>query len=107
MLVDFQRPISGLGGQPMVGADGKPFLLVMACQEALTATFQDEQGLAGAEKVKRFVLAMKLENKLPVDVSIEEAAQIKSLVAKAYGPLIVGRVWEALEAEAAWPKAVK
>lgn len=95
MKIDFQKPLLDLKGEKMKRQDEKPFLLVDACQEALLATFPDEGQLAGTEKVQRFVLALKIaDGLLPVEVSIEEAAEMKKLVAKAYGPLVVGRVWE-------------
>ena len=100
MLIDFKKPILDLKGEPMKNGEN-PFLLGMACQEALTATFQDEQALPAPEKVKRFMLALKIEGALPVDVSIEDAAEIKKLVGKAYGPLIVGRVYEIFDAASA------
>ena len=40
---------------------------------------------------------MKIANVLPVDLTIEEAAEIKKLVGKAYGPVVVGRVYEIFE----------
>jgi hypothetical protein len=97
MLIDFQRQLRDMNDEVMK-LNGKDFLLVNACQEALLATFPDEQGLGGKEKVERFLLAMKItDGLLPVEISIEEAAQIKMLVGKAYGPLVVGRVWEVLD----------
>lgn len=98
MLIDFKKPILDLKSVPMKDSEGKPFLLGVACQEALTAAFQDEVALLAAEKVKRFLLALKIEGALPVDISIEEAVEIKKLVGKAYGSLIVGRVYEIFDA---------
>jgi hypothetical protein len=96
MLIDFQNPILDLKGEPLKLAE-KPFVLLNACQEALIAQFQDETNLPAADKVRRFALAMKIDNKLPVDISIEEAAVIKKLVGKLYNNLVVGRVYEIID----------
>jgi len=102
MLIDFQKPILDLKSEPLKMAE-QPFLLLNACQEALIAQFQDETQLPAADKVKRFALAMKIDNKLPIDITIEEAAEIKKLVGKLYNNLVVGRVFEIFDAAAASP----
>lgn len=96
MKIDFYKPLLDLSGEPMKSGD-KDFLLVNACQEALTATFPDEMNLSGADKVKRFSLALKVGEKLPQELTIDEVAEIRRLVAKAYGPLVVGRAYEMLD----------
>ncbi len=67
--------------------------------EALQMIFNDEQGLSGEEKVKRWLLAVRIEatSEIDLDLTVEEIALIKRLVGKAYGPLIVGQTWEMLE----------
>jgi len=64
---------------------------------SLLANFPDEQGLAGEEKVKRYILATKIHNDSNPDLSIEELSLIKGLVGKMYSALIVGQMWEILE----------
>ncbi len=105
MLIDFQRVICDLKGEPLKikkneGDIGESLKLLQVCQESLMTTFPDEQGLGGTEKVKRFGLALKIDSQLPVNLESEEIAEIKKLVGKAYGPLVVGRAWELLEAKA-------
>lgn len=98
MLVDFKKVICDLRGNPVKLPDGAELTLLNVCQESLMTNFPDEQQLSGAEKVKRFGLALKIGGSvLPVDITIEEAAEIEKLVGKAYGPLVVGRVYEILE----------
>jgi hypothetical protein len=92
MLIDFDRLLLDLRGAPLK-RDDKPFSLRDACQEALLANFSDEANLPGAEKLKRFTLAMKI-NPSQVEVSHEEIVLIETLVAKTFGPLVVGRVHE-------------
>lgn len=99
MLIDFQKVILDLKGDPIKLPDETELKLLTVCQESLMASFPDEQQLPAAEKVKRFVIAIKIgESSIPVDITIEEAAEIKKLVGKAYGSLVVGRVFEMLEA---------
>jgi len=62
------------------------------------ATFEDERSLSGEEKVKRFVLATRIEsNSNDMDFKVEDVAKIKQLIGKGYGPLVVGQAWEMLE----------
>lgn len=77
--------------------ESRPATLRGACANALVAQFQDEQNLSGEEKVKRYQLAMKIINEDAVDLPAADVALIQKLVAKVYGPLIVGQVWEMLE----------
>lgn len=98
MLIDFKKEILNLKNEPLKLPDGSKLLLGGVCEEALMGNFPDESGLSGADKVKRFGLAIKISKEfLPIEITIEEAAELKRLVAKAYGPLVVGRAWEALE----------
>ena len=79
--------------------DGPVATLGAVSVNALVATYQDEQRLSGEDKVKRWELAMRIK-KLPsgaADLTAEEVALIKSLIAKAYGPIIVGQAWAMLE----------
>lgn len=111
MLIDFKKPILDFSGEQMiwkqeqrdkVGEIAKPAVgltLLIACQEALAAAFQDEQGLGQTEKVKRFMLGMKLASPLPVDISLEETGEILKLVSKFFpGSLVYPRVSEIFDA---------
>lgn len=66
---------------------------------ALTSNFEDEKNLEGEEKVKRFIIAQKIQRKKDgvVDLSVEDVAMIKKLVGKTWGTIVVGQVWEILE----------
>lgn len=95
MKIDFGKMIMDIKDRP-IQRDGKPVTLLDVCQEALIASYQDEQNLPSADKVKRFKLAMKLNGAEP-DLELEELALIKTLVGKGFGPMIVGRVYSELE----------
>lgn len=106
MLLDQHSQIKDLNGAPLKKPDGAEFLLVDALHEVLQATFSDEATLPAATKVERFELAIRLTKPNPVEVTIDEAAELKRLIGKGYGPLIVGRVYEIIEA-AGRPSAEK
>ncbi len=103
MLIDFQKPILDLKGKPIPNNPKNPsdgsLLLKDVCQNSLTATYNDEPQLQGREKVKRSLLALKIEEAtLPLDLSTEDSGMIKSLVDKMYGSWIYFRVDEIFEA---------
>lgn len=96
MKIHFDAVLHDLENKPLTNGE-KEFTLGMALANALLASYPDEQNLPGSEKVKRFKLAEKAYAGGEQEVSVEDAALIKTLVAKAYNPLIVGRVYEIIE----------
>jgi hypothetical protein len=111
--IDFTKPITQLDGKPLLDAAGKPVdtTLAMVAETALLASYQDEQNLSADDKIKRFGIAKKISdaaaNQLQahgkVELSVEELAMLKKLIAKAYNPLITGRAFEILD-PASMPK---
>ena len=71
-----------------------------ACVEALMAMYQDEQTLAGEEKLKRYLLAQKIQKQKTPDLKAEEISLIKTLVGKNFTPAVVGPVYMVLEGKA-------
>ena len=83
---------------PKSEKDKQPFTLKFACYEALGAFFQDEQNLSGEEKFKRGDLYLKIKSSPdPVDLTAEEVALLKKLIAKLYDPILVSQIWRRLE----------
>lgn len=103
MLIDMEQIILDFQGNQIKRLD-KPFTLRDACQEALAASYQDEGNLSGPEKFNRFNLGLKL-SAAQVNLTIEEMSKIKELVGKAFGSIVVGRVYNFLETEG--PKTVR
>lgn len=112
MNVDFTAAITDLEGTPITEITRKDKLVAgvptpsfaenivtlgMLAGNALTGTYQDEPGLSGADKVKRFQLAEKTISKLPVDLDAESISLIKTLIGKAYNPLFVGRAYNLID----------
>jgi hypothetical protein len=104
--IDFTLPLRDLHGEVITTEkDGKGEVLTLGkvASTALLLAFPDEQNLAGDEKLKRGVLALKVCNCEAgkaydqVTLSAEDIALIKKLIAKGYGTLIVLRAWPLLD----------
>lgn len=100
MQRDFSQELIGLGGQKLVEANGdeqRPMTLGAVSVNALMGQFADEQAITGEEKFRRYQLAERVSDAGVQDVSAEEIALIKRLIGKAYGPVLVGPAFKALE----------
>ncbi|MCK4577943.1 MAG: hypothetical protein KAU50_04085, partial [Candidatus Marinimicrobia bacterium] len=80
-----------------VVSEKEPMTVRLAAIRALTASFRDEQNLAGDEKITRFHLALRITDEDKPELKAEGIVLIKTLVGKMYGPIIVGRMWTILE----------
>lgn len=96
MQVNFSAEIKDLSNLP-IKAEDRPLTLSSVCCNALMLTFNDEHSLPGDQKVRRFKLATMVVDGGQVDLTAEDVAEIKKVVGKAYGPLIVGRAYELLD----------
>lgn len=98
MKLDLGKGLKDLEGMAIMAADEEPATLRGVIIGALMAMYKGEDDLPGEEKLKRWELALKIKNaEDPVDLKSEEIVLIKKLVGKAYGTIIVGNVWTALE----------
>lgn len=106
LAVDFSTKLTQIDGKPFLDDDTKKpteTTLATVVQRALLTSYQDEaSSITGEEKFKRWRLAEKIQNaveagKPNVDLSAEDVAMAKKLVAKAYNPLIVGQAWSLLD----------
>jgi hypothetical protein len=78
--------------------EGAVLTLGKVAINALVAVYQDEANLSGEDKVKRWELALRIKGaKNGLELTVEEIALIKKLIAKAYGPIICGPAWIYLE----------
>lgn len=96
---DFSVPLTDLDGVAI--DDGtlakKPFTLGEAAVRALIASFPDEPNLSAIEKFKRAELASRIHNKTNVMLSAEDTALVKTLIGKAFAPVVVFRAWPLLD----------
>ena len=102
MKVDFSAVLLQLNGKDAIkDIDTKDCTLGGVACGALLAPFPDEANLDPKEKVRRFKLAMKASDGGEQELSVEDVGELKTLIGKAYPPLIVGRAFEILDPEAA------
>lgn len=102
--MDFSKPIlDGLDTPVTVDRDGKKVALTlgMVAAGALYGSYPDEKDLSGDEKARRGNLALKIAQGGDQQLSVEDTALLKKLIAKAYGPLIVARAWTLLDPKGA------
>lgn len=98
MKLNFETEIPGLDGTSLKDERGTTFTLKMASVNSLMSNFKGEENLAGVEKLGRWELARKIYlSKEEIELSVEEISRLKELIAKTYGPAIVGPVWTILE----------
>lgn len=96
MKINFAAALHDLDGKPLLEEGLAITLGVIACR-SLMATFNDEQSLGAEVKVKRFKMALDITRGDDQDIPVEDVAELKRLIGKAYGPLIVGRCYEIIE----------
>lgn len=132
--IDFSAPITQLDGKPftkigelsdvekkVVGelaakgytiGEPDPSTLGLVAKNALLATYQDEPTLSGDDKVKRYGLALKIQDATgdkaglfhgQLDLKAGEIELLKKLIAKSYNPLVAGQAWKILD-PASMPK---
>lgn len=100
MKINFSIEIEDLEGNPIPKSETNKTNATVGscCINALMASYEDEKGLSGDDKVKRLNLAQKIHSdKSEYEYTAEDVVLLKKLVGKAYAPLVVGRVYEVLE----------
>lgn len=95
MHIDVDIELKTLDGGPVVDASG-PVTVRSVAVNALLANYPDEHP-TGEEKLRRYQIARAVHAGGKVELRVEDVALIKLLVGKAYSPLVVGPVFEALE----------
>lgn len=99
MKVNFDTEITQLNGKPILIEDEKATLRSV-CVAALYLLYKDEVQMSSGNKFKRYQLAKKVfKATKETDMTIEELSEIKTVIAKNYGPMILGPVYNILEGE--------
>lgn len=91
-MTDLSGPIRDFDGNESADAT-----VAKACINALIAVYPDEDNLSGEDKVRRAFLAQRIHINPKIDLTAEEVVLVKSLVSKAFSPLVVLRIWEAID----------
>lgn len=97
-LLDPNKPLLD-GEEPLEGVEDqrKPVELKVIAMNALMAVNPDEK-IDGAEKVKRYDLALRIARD-EEEFAVEDTALVKKLIGDGFGPLIVGQAYKMLEGE--------
>ena len=95
MKIDFSLPINDLSGN-QTRDDVELLTLRRVAIVALTASFRDESP-NGEESFKRYKIALLITGgDGVVDLEPEQISKIKTLIGKAWPPIVVGRAYEIL-----------
>lgn len=100
-IKDFNTLLLSAQNKPITekGVDGVETEVTMKTpiSNALFAPVTDQ--VSGSEKAARFKLGMKVEVGGSLEFDAKEIAKMREVVGKAYNdPLVVGRVWDFLDA---------
>ena len=96
MKLELTTKIKSIEGEVLTDKN-KEVTLGHVLVESLMANYNNEI-LTGQEKFQRYELAVKVHPTMKVaDITVEEAALLKDLVGKAYGPAVVGPVYGLFE----------
>ena len=97
-VINFTQSFKMLDGTDVKLPDGKVATLKFFACEVLQMSFQDEQNLPAQDKCKRWLLATRIyANPEKIDLEAEDIAELKKLIGKAYGPLVVAQALAMLE----------
>lgn len=97
MLVKLDTPILDIEGNPV--RDGEEELTVRKCLVGSLLNSPDQHQVDGAEKHKRFVLALRVQNHKDesINLTAEQIVLLKKVAGHSFSPLLVGRLYEVLE----------
>lgn len=98
MQIDFTATLVSLDGKSLQSESGDTLLLGDVVTNALINQYSDENP-SGVEKVKRWSIAKRVFGRADISLTADDIALIKNLVAKAYGPIVVGQVWSIIDPE--------
>ena len=99
MLLNLGVVLKGIDDEDLVDDRNKAPLTLRLCMiSALVANYRGEEGLDGVEKLKRWELALKVKNAPdPTELTVEEVVEIKKLISKLFGTVVVGQAYKLLE----------
>lgn len=85
-------------GEQPTGTRKKNLTLRSVCVGALMGITDSDKNMTGAEKNKRFLLALKLQDDT-VELQAEDIVLLKERIGLMYNTLVTGRAWQLLEKE--------
>lgn len=96
MKVDFKTPILDLHGKEIIEDKHKVTLGSVCCSALITVLPNENQNAEG--KVRRFQMALIAAKGGKQDITVEQVVELKELIGRCFGPLVVGRVHEIFDA---------
>ena len=98
MRIKLDTVITNLNGEP-VFMDNEQKDQATIGKLVVEGLLAPDQQASGAEKMLRYKMAVRIVDLHPDNnvFTVEEAAKIKDVIGRCYSPLIVGRVYEAIE----------
>jgi hypothetical protein len=99
MKIDFNKKFTNFTGEVLKDSQsGRELSLADVCVEALMAMDQKEP-IEGADKVKRYNLALSIHKGDKDSLSAEEIVLLKELIGKYFATMIVGQALPMLESD--------
>ena len=108
MKLNVNEVIKGMDGKaietPKTFKDGKvetvePLTIKKILLEALLQTGEMDKNVSGIEKFERYALASLINKGGNIELTVEQAATIKKRVGEICTPLVVGYIWNVMEAK--------
>jgi hypothetical protein len=98
MKVDFTKILTTLSGEPLIVNGASMTLALTATEGLLAAPKSGEKPLAATAALKRYELAKRIHDaREAIDITTEEASDIKNAVAVVWTPLVVGQACALIE----------
>jgi hypothetical protein len=104
--INVTKPMVQIDGSAFKDKDGKPVSITLrsVVTNSLLGVYSDEPALSGEDKTARWLLALRIQHEVNPDLTAEEVALIKKLVAKNYPTGVAGQAWIALDSAASRAK---
>jgi|SRR5262245_17335428 len=98
-MIDFDDVIRDLKGVPIKPDNDQP-MTIGSCSVAALQHLYPNEDVTPEVKVKRFKLALKItQADQPIALSNDEVSTLKVVVGKFWNPLVLGRIYEAIDPE--------
>lgn len=100
MKINFDGCLKNIKGEVLKEKDAKGIESSVLVKEiCVNALLMNEEKVEGTDKMKRFVLAKKIQAGGEIGLTAEEIVLVKEMVGKFYSPLVVGQIFELLDRE--------
>lgn len=101
-MINFTEVLTDMEGKPLTESSKLPgsngavvdVTLRKICQNALLS---NDPKMSGEEKIKRYILAQRIQQQDLMELSADDISLIKKEIAIYFSPLIVGKAYELLD----------